>query len=61
MDSKCIDILLVEDNPGDCKLMQHALKQLSPELNFTVKVSENFADCLKELERTSIDIVFLDL
>jgi signal transduction histidine kinase len=61
VDSKCIDILLVEDNPGDCKLMQVALKQLSPELNFTVKTSGTFSACLTELERTSIDIVFLDL
>jgi signal transduction histidine kinase len=59
-----LDVLLVEDNPGDAQLVEHHLD--APHVadivgDVTLSHTEALADGLDELERTSYDILFLDL
>lgn len=52
-------ILLVEDNPGDSRLIQEILKEIGE--NFQVKVAETLNDGLKILAYEDTDLVILDL
>ena len=61
MDSKLINILLVEDDAGDCRLIQLSPKALSPELEFTVEIAESLTCALECLRNRSFDLVMLDL
>jgi len=61
MDSKVINLLLVEDDPGDSRLIQLALKELAPDLEFTVKTAESLAEGLDCLQTESFNLVLLDL
>ncbi|MBD3168277.1 MAG: EAL domain-containing protein [candidate division Zixibacteria bacterium] len=65
MPEAIVDILLIEDNPGDTRLIEEMLAE-SPEVNsgtFTYELT--FAETLEEglrlLEKNPIDIVLLDL
>lgn len=61
MGCKQIKLLLVEDDPGDSRLVQLELKELSPSLEFTVKIAETLAGGIQCLQDDHFDIVFLDL
>jgi len=58
---KTINILLVDDDPGDRRLVELALKQSLPELEFAVTTAESLADGLDRLQSNNIDLVLLDL
>jgi two-component system, sensor histidine kinase and response regulator len=52
--------LVVEDNPADAMLLEHALKGI-PDANFITTYVERLADAMSRLAATSFDIVLLDL
>lgn len=59
-----LEVLLVEDNPGDAQLVEHYLD--APHVadivgDVTLSHVESLSDGIDELERTSYDILFLDL
>src|SRR6185437_6770765 len=56
-----LKILLIEDNPGDVKLVQIALSQHSSSLSFGLKVAGSLSEGLARLEEGGVDIVLLDL
>lgn len=61
-----VDILLVEDNPGDIRLTQEAFKSIDSEIEFhTVTNGEEatryFDVCETDNESTNPDLVLLDL
>jgi signal transduction histidine kinase len=58
---KLIDILLVEDDAGDSRLIQLALKELSPEIEAKVTTAESLAEGLQCLHNNNFDLVLLDL
>ncbi|MFB6196060.1 MAG: hybrid sensor histidine kinase/response regulator [Haloplanus sp.] len=64
MDGDALDILLVEDNPADARLVEHHLtaphvRDLVGEV--TLHHREALAPALDDLERDPYDVVFLDL
>ncbi|MEM9484799.1 MAG: ATP-binding protein [Cyanobacteria bacterium P01_F01_bin.116] len=60
MDAKLIQLVLVEDNPGDAYIIQDMLRQIqSPSMQFTHV--ERLDDALQTLQQASIDAVLLDL
>lgn len=61
MGAKPINLLLVEDNAGDQRLIQLALKRLAPELKFTVTTAETLAEALDCLNNSDYGLVLLDL
>jgi signal transduction histidine kinase/CheY-like chemotaxis protein len=58
--TKPIRILLVEDNPGDARLIREMLAE-APAQDFSVEWVSRFADGLELLGRNQIDLVLLDL
>ncbi len=57
--SKIIKILLIEDNPGDARLVQEILKEVRG--NFTITVAEKLGPGMKLLLSQDFDVVLLDL
>jgi signal transduction histidine kinase/DNA-binding NarL/FixJ family response regulator len=58
--SKIIKILLIEDNPGDARLVQEILKEARG--NFAITVEEKLGAGLKFLaSETNVDVVLMDL
>ena len=55
-----IEILLVEDNPGDARLIMEALCE-SADGSFNVEHVEQLADAIRRLGAGGIDVVLLDL
>ncbi len=55
-----IKVLLIEDNPGDARLITEVLKEAEDSL-FDVVWREALADGLEILEEADIDIILLDL
>ena len=53
-------ILLIEDNPGDARLLEEMLKEVQ-DCNCTIEHFRNLADGLGRLRQGGIDIVLLDL
>jgi PAS domain S-box-containing protein len=60
MDTDCIRILLVEDNPGDARLLEWYLSKPGTG-DFQVRRAERLSDALRELTATRFDLVLLDL
>src|SRR3990172_3630558 len=52
-------VLIIEDNPGDARLVQEMLKEAMG--NFTTEVAEKLGDGLKFLAAQDTDVVLLDL
>ncbi len=61
MGAKPINLLLVEDDAGDQRLIQLALKRPAPELEFTVTTAETLAEALDCLNNGGYGLVLLDL
>ncbi len=61
MDGKPIGLLLIEDDAGDRKLIQLALKGLSPALEIAVETAESLAEGLEYLQDGNFGLVLLDL
>jgi len=55
-----IKVLLIEDNPGDARLIQELLSE-SKGASFEIKVAERLSDGLEALLEKQFDIVLLDL
>jgi len=60
MDTPVLRVLLIEDNPGDVRLMQLALSE-TKRANFLVQSAGTLEAGLKRLEAQDVDIVLLDL
>lgn len=54
-------ILVVEDNPGDARLIQELLKEATAGASLAVVVAKELSTALEVLKDTSIQIVLLDL
>lgn len=55
-----IRILLVEDNPGDARLLREVLRE-TPSLSFDLVHVERLADARASLESHAADVILLDL
>jgi len=53
-------ILLVEDNPGDARLMQEMLKEADA-THLELSFAESLAETLKAVQENRFDIILLDL
>ncbi|HEX6709113.1 MAG TPA: ATP-binding protein [Rubrobacter sp.] len=56
-----IEILLVEDNLGDARLVEILLSEASSPVNFMVAHTEYLADALERLKETTFGVILLDL
>jgi PleD family two-component response regulator len=57
--SEPIDILLVEDNPGDARLVEILLSEAGT--GFEVRHADTLASAVEELDRSPSDVILLDL
>ncbi|MHB8067324.1 MAG: PAS domain-containing protein [Desulfobaccales bacterium] len=60
MFTKTITVLLVEDNPGDARLIREMLAT-QEDANFRLEWVDRLADGLERLDRGGVDVVLLDL
>jgi PAS domain S-box-containing protein len=60
METKPIRLLLVEDNPGDARLLRELLKEITT-AQFDVTVTVRLSEALSKLHGSSFDIVLTDL
>ncbi len=60
MIDKNIDLLVIEDNPGDARIIEECLKDISNP-KFNLKFSIRLTEAIKILEKTKFDLVLLDL
>src|SRR5271154_578181 len=55
-----LTVLLVEDNPGDARLIQESLADL-PSSNFDLETADKLATALLRLSNGGVDAILLDL
>lgn len=55
----CIKVLLVEDNPGDARLIQEKLN--TPQKCFTLHHEHDLKSALEFLRKNTVDVILLDL
>ncbi|NQV01890.1 MAG: guanylate cyclase, partial [Bacteroidia bacterium] len=60
MNQDTIKVLLIEDNPGDARLIQEFLKD-SPGKNFDIHLSTTLSEGLQILSSEKFDVVLSDL
>lgn len=60
MESKRVKVLLIEDNPGDARLIQEMLKETG-NMQFELVHVERLSEGLKHLSNNAYDILLLDL
>jgi len=60
MEPRPIEVLLVEDNPGDARLVQESLDDVGSK-RFNLTHVERLEDAVRRLEHGSYDVVLLDL
>ena len=60
MDSKLIKILLVEDNPGDARLLRETLAE-AQNINIDICHVDNLQNAYQQLKSSPFDVVLLDL
>jgi len=56
----CVRALIVEDNPGDARLVQEALKEIGPE-GFCLTHVDSLAKAEQALTTDSFEVILLDL
>ena len=61
MDDRVYNLLLIEDNPGDAKLIQHFLHEAAHNTRFAVKTVDRLAAGLDIIADQPVDVVLLDL
>jgi response regulator RpfG family c-di-GMP phosphodiesterase len=61
MTSNVIKILLVEDNPGDARLVKESLLDAGSQIEFELVWVKRLDECLEHLSHNSADIILLDL
>jgi len=59
-DTQTVNVLLIEDNPGDTRLMSEWLYGI-PHPQFEVEVKETLGDGISYLRQNPVDVVLLDL
>ena len=60
VDSATIDVLLVEDNPGDARLAELLLLEIDP-ARFNVTHVDSLEAALDRVDRVGFDVALLDL
>jgi PAS domain S-box-containing protein len=60
MSNKATQILLIEDNPGDARLIQEMLSEIH-DMSYNVQIADRLSAGLDCLMRKQVDIVLLDL
>ena len=60
MDQRRTSVLVVEDNPGDARLIQEYLRE-SPAIDASLTLVSTLAAAVEVLQTEQIDIVLLDL
>jgi len=60
MSDRPIEVLLVEDNPGDARLVRESLAEVRSR-RFNLTHVDRLEDALRRLERDQYDVVLLDL
>jgi len=60
MEEQCIKILLIEDNPGDARLLQELLKEVTS-VQFRLEQVDCLSQGMERLNQQSFDVVLLDL
>ena len=55
-----ITILIIEDNPGDVRLIKEVLAETNDGV-FELKYADRLSDGLKKISKNTVDIVLLDL
>ncbi|MCY1017172.1 hybrid sensor histidine kinase/response regulator [Pyxidicoccus sp. MSG2] len=61
LDEQSLRVLLVEDNPGDARLLQEELREFSSSTRFEVVHVERLGDALRVVSEARVDAVLLDL
>jgi len=61
MNARKVHILLVDDDPGDCRLVKLALAKSRQAIEFTIETAESLAEALRRLDSRNFDTVLLDL
>jgi CheY-like chemotaxis protein len=56
-----ITILLVEDNPGDARLVEILLSEVDPPAGFDIVHAERLGEALRRLDDQAFDVILLDL
>ncbi len=60
VNSKKINILLIEDNPGDTRIIRELLNE-AEDLSFNLIYTSNLLDGLRIIEENALDVILLDL
>jgi len=60
MSDRPIEVLLVEDNPGDARLVRESLAEVRSR-RFNLTHVDRLEDAIRRLERDAYDVVLLDL
>ena len=60
MSDKCTKIMLIEDNPGDARLIQEMLAEAEPG-GFDLEHADRLFAGIKRLDRGNVDVILLDL
>lgn len=60
METNILKILIVEDNPGDARLLQETLQEVST-VKWDIVIAEQLSKAVNVLEQSSFDMVLLDL
>ena len=60
MDNKLIKVLLIENNPGDARLIQEMLKEVET-ARFEVEYVDMLSTGSERLAKERVDVVLLDL
>jgi PAS domain S-box-containing protein len=61
MDEATVRVLLVEDNPGDARMVEIQLSEAGSSANFEVVRAERLGEALERLEHSRFDAILLDL
>jgi PAS domain S-box-containing protein len=61
MERATVRLLLVEDNPGDARLVEILLSEASSSADFEVVSAERLGEALERLEQSGFDAILLDL
>lgn len=61
MEDKQINVLLIEDNPGDARLVQEALSEEQNGPRYVLEWQQDMSSGLKRLDQDRFDVLLLDL
>jgi signal transduction histidine kinase len=60
MNKQALQILVVEDNPGDARLLMEMLREAGPKFSISVH-ADRLGDALRKVATTAFDVILLDL